>query len=662
MNRSGKVEWKKLTNPVRSSLKAIELYDRAEKVEDSCHLGLDYRADRSIFRVWAPNREEVGLHLYRDREDREGTCLPMEKFEEVFRIQIDRDLKGYYYTYRVGNQEVTDPYSQAVSINSERTAIIDLDETNPPGFSESSYVKIAPDQAIIYELHVGDYTFDRSSGAHFPGKFLGMAEEGSKYHFTSTGLDHLKKLGITHVHLMPINDFITVDESPDAFGKEDNYNWGYDPELYNVPEGSYALRPDDPKSRIWDCKSMIQAFHEAGIGVILDVVYNHTWKSYNSNFNILAPGYYYRSHQGLFTNGSGVGNELASERKMVREFIIDSLLFWQREYKVDGFRFDLMALTDRETIDLAVQRLKKVNPYVLIYGEPWTGGPSALDLVDQVRWSNQSGRGFSLFNEVFRQLVKGDNDGLGKGFIQGNTDNKDLLINRLLGSIRTEAIDGGVQNPPESINYFNAHDNLILEDKLSLTNPEKKYNDPMTRLAFGLLLTAQGIPFFHAGNEFRRSKQMSPNSYNAPYSINAVDWTLKLKNRSLYTYVRDLIQIRKDFSVFRLRKAEDVGRRVRVVESHDPNIISLVYRIREDNDQTYLLVIHHNGWQNGLLSSECIFRTLDAYRLSFQRIFDPKGRVTCNKVEGTESELPKIHLAPLSTTIFIVNKGGYYGV
>lgn len=662
MNRSGKISWTNQTLPREDIINERGRLDRLEEEARTQSLGLDYRKDRSIFRVWAPQREEVLLHLYRNREDREGFCLPMNKAGGIFQARVDRDLDGFYYTYRVGDQEVTDPYSLSASLNSRRTAIVNMEETNPPGFSSSSFVDTPPDQAIIYEVHVGDFTFDRTSGVKCAGKFLGMVEEGRKYHFTSTGLDHLKKLGITHVHLMPINDFISVDEDPEAFGREDNYNWGYDPELYNVPEGSYASCPDDPKSRIRDCKAMIQALHEAGIGVIMDVVYNHTWKSYDSNLNILAPGYYYRSSHGLFTNGSGVGNELASERTMVRKLIIDSLLFWQKEYKVDGFRFDLMALTDRETIDHALARLREVNPNILVYGEPWTGGPSGLDFKDQVRWSGQVGKGFALFNEVFRQMVKGDNDGPGKGFIQGAVGNKEVMTNGLMGSIRTDSIDGGVRDPIESINYFNAHDNLILEDKLSLTNPVGDLNDPMTRLAFGLLLTAQGIPFFHAGNEFRRSKAMSPNSYNAPYSINAVNWTLKLKHRSLYHYVRDLIQIRKDFPVFRLASGRSVRDRVRVIDPQNDNMISLVYQVDEGNHRDYLLVVHHNGWKGGVMPTFDLFRALQAYQLSIQRIFDPKGRVACNRVEGGESDLPYIHVQPLSTTIFSIKKGGSYGL
>lgn len=625
-------------------------------------LGLDYHKEESIFRVWAPDQDQLWLKLYRSMEDKEGSLIPMKKEGGIFQVGVRGDLNGTFYTYVVDEREVSDPYSYAASMNSERSAIIDLEETNPPGFAASSYVTTPPDSAIIYEVHVGDFTFDKSSGVKAAGKFLGMVEEGTSYHLTSTGLDHLKKLGITHVHLMPINDFISVDESPEAFGRDDNYNWGYDPELYNVPEGSYALRPNDPSSRIRECKAMIQAFHEAGIGVILDVVYNHTWKSYNSNFNILAPGYFYRTRQGFFSNGSGVGNEIASERTMVRKFIIESLLFWQREYKVDGFRFDLMALTDRKTIAMARDRLRAVNPNTVIYGEPWTGGPSALDLKDQVRWSSQRGQGFALFNETFRQLVKGDNDDLGEGFIQGSTQGREALINALMGSIPTDTIDGGTQAPVESVNYFNAHDNLILEDKLTLTNPDPGRNEAMTRLAFGLLLTAQGIPFFHAGNEFRRSKQMSPNSYNAPYTINGVDWTLKAKHRALYCYVRELIELRKAYPVFRLTEADAVRQRVRPVDSPNDNMIVLLYQVHENKDRDYLLVIHHNGWQEGYLSAQVIYEALQANHLSFQRIFDSKGRVVVNRVEGSLSDLPTIHVTPLSTTIFSVKKGGFNGL
>lgn len=329
-------------------------------------LGMLYTPYKTIFRVWSPLKDKITLFIYNDGEGLERKAYVMSRGNDgVHEATIKGDLKGKFYTYLVDeNKEVTDPYSISSSMNSIRSAIIDLEDTNPQGWENHTipYNRRNCD-AIVYEVHIKDFTAHESSGANHKGKYLGFAEENTSYNGLSTGISHLKDLGVTHVHILPVSDFISVREDKELFFQEGNYNWGYDPELFNVPEGSYASEPADPTSRVKELKTMIMALHESGLKVILDVVYNHTFRSYDSNFNTLMPNYYYRNNpDGSFSNGSGVGNEMATERPMVRKFVIESLLYWANEYKVDGFRFDLMALIDIDTVEEAVSRLREIKP------------------------------------------------------------------------------------------------------------------------------------------------------------------------------------------------------------------------------------------------------------------------------------------------------------
>lgn len=618
-------------------------------------LGLEYTKSGSIFRVWAPNQENLFLNLYPSADSYSYREFRMNKVEDLFELEIQGDLAGKYYCYSCGGREVTDPYSIASSINSARSFIADMSRTDPPAFRELTYVRTPAEKSVIYELHVGDFTFSASSGVEERGKYLGLVEEGTKIGDLSTGIDHLKDLGVTHVHLLPIYDFISVDEDPDRFGDKTNYNWGYDPELYNVPEGVYSRNPENPYSRIWEVKEMIKTFHKNGIGVILDVVYNHTYKTYDSNFNILVPAYYYRSENGIFSNGSGVGNEFASERAMARKFLIESLLYWQSEYMVDGFRFDLMALIDRETIELALKKLRQVNPYTIIYGEPWAGSRSALPQEKQTLWSYPGKGDFALFNEKYRDSLRGDNDGKGRGFIQGDITEKETLIEGIKGSV-TDSIDRP-RKTSESINYFSAHDNLILEDKLTKSNGNKERNGAMSKLAFGILLTSEGIPFIHEGTEFRRTKYMLSNSYNASYDINAIDWKLKQKYRDFYYYVRDLMNLRKEYEVFSLLEREEVEGRVRSINMKNPNLISMLYKVEKDRDDSWLLVLHYNGWNGAKVSLEPLFKEFDCFKFTMQKIFDYNGKTITNSTECLMSDNDYIHLHPISTTIYTIKIG-----
>lgn len=560
-----------------------------------------YSKEKTTFRVWSPIKDKITLLLYPDSSSVRRESYDMVKdIDGVHEVTVEGDLKGYYYTYLIdGSMEVTDPYSVASSVNSIRSAIVDLEETNPIGWDNHHIPSIDnPCDAVIYEVHIKDFTGHISSGVENRGKYIGFIEK----------IDHLKDLGITHVHLMPVYDFLSVNEEVEYFYHDNNYNWGYDPELCNVPEGSYSTNPYEPTNRIIELKKLIMELHKAGLNVILDVVYNHTYRSEDSNFNIIMPDYYYRNRSdGTFSNGSGCGNELATERPMVRKFIIDSLLYWVNEYKVDGFRFDLMGLMDINTAKEVVAALRSVRKDLIIYGEPWTGGISTLPDTLKTTKGTQGNNSFALFNDDFRNAIKGDNDGTGKGYIHGNLDAKQGTETGITGSIYYD--DGHIgftMNPCETINYINSHDNLIMADKMQLIYPNID-NEGMKRLnkiAFSILFTSQGIPFFHAGNEFLRSKQMIHNTYNAPLSINAIDWSLKEKNKDYYNYFKDLILLRKTYKSFRLTNSKEIKDKLKFIEY--PGTCSIIAYTLAEEENKYLLVIHNANPHNCFISKALI--------------------------------------------------------
>lgn len=587
-------------------------------------LGAEYTSEYTTFRVWAPLQDEVILNLYDKAESVRRKSYPMKKKPNgVFEHRLEGNLRGKFYTYSMNGLEVTDPYSKGASLNSTRSAIVDLENTNPPGFKDHVRPVNKPEDAIIYEMHLKDFTGSKSSGNVFRGKFLSLTQRETTYQDVHTGLGSLKELGVTHVHLMPIFDYLSVEETPGKFFDKDNYNWGYDPELYNVPEGSYSVDARDPELRIREVKEMVQALHEAGMSVVMDVVYNHTYRTEHSNFNSIMPDYYYRQWGKTFSNASGCGNELASERPMVRRFILDSLRYWQEEFKVDGFRFDLMGIHDRETIYEAVEMLRKNDPNVLIYGEPWMALDSSLPYEERTLWGTQVDHGFALFNAPFRDALKGDNDGYIKGYIQGDYRKKRAVEGGISGSLIEFGLTENsiLRHTTETINYFNSHDNLILQDKLLATMGEIDELEDLTKLAFGILLTSLGIPFFHAGNEFMRDKKMNHNSYNKPLEINAIDWSLKEEHLSLFHWVADLIAIRKQYSNFHIVDGEEAKKRLIFLETFTDGMIAYVI-LGEPN----LLVVHNALWEDGHLKMEEVFRQVRVTK--FTQIFGKEGAMS----------------------------------
>ena len=526
------------------------------------HLGCFYLGKKTTFRLWAPAAQEVLLYLY-ERGDggRLLERLPMEKLAEgIWEYQLMKDGHGLYYTYclRYGEdwKECADPYSRAVGCNGNRTMICDLSRTDSLAFLRDRRVGLEhPTDAVICELHLRDFTAGEESGYALKGKYLSFLEEKTKNHAgKKTGLAHLKDLGVTHVHLLPVFDFASIDEDEDNRNPGHQYNWGYDPKNYNVPEGSYSTDPYDGLARIREFKQMVRMFHRNGIGVIMDVVYNHTYET-DGCFEATAPGYYYRMENGEFTNGSGCGNELASERPMVRKYIVESLCFLAKEYHLDGFRFDLMAVLDIETMNEIRTRLDEIDPQILLYGEGWNGGPSALypevaaskDHVDRLHR-------IAVFDDDLRDGIKGD------VFIHEHAGfvNQPEDTTYLTAGLK-RAMAGMGTDPSKVVQYVSAHDNLTLWDKLTLSCPGVSKEDRirMNQLAAAMVFLSEGIPFFQAGEEILRSKTNpdgtpNDNSYNAPDSVNAIRWENRTEYESVFRYYQGLIAFRKKHDLLRL--------------------------------------------------------------------------------------------------------------
>lgn len=593
-------------------------------------LGAIYSKNETTFRVFAPYVDSVELLITDNYKKTRKDCYKMIRNDVgICEITLQGDYEGYFYNYLVDDKyEVTDPYSFTSSINSISSVVVDMEKTDPVGFRDQALTNNKEEDAIIYEMSVKNYTADSTSGAIHRGKFLGLTERATSYKGKKTGLDNLKELGVTHVQLLPIYDFISVDEDNDHFFDDDNYNWGYDPELYFAPEGSYSNNPYDPLSRIVEVKEMVKSFHENNISVIMDVVYNHTFKSYDSNLDTLARGYYHRRNEdGSFANGSGVGNEVSSEKAFVRKLIVDSLIHWAKEYKVDGFRFDLMALVDIDTIKFALKELRKINPNVIIYGEPWMAFTSPLPLEKQILKGAQRSNGFGVFNDDFRDAIKGDVNGYERGYIQGVFSKKTAVETGIAGSIDYDNRRYGfADKASESINYFNCHDNLILYDKLAISLNQEKNIDDYVKMALGIIFLSFGKPFIYEGNEFNQTKNNEANSYRSPLKINSIKWNKKIENYDIFTYTKELIELRKSIKVLSQINPEDIRKSLTFMEDIDDS--KILYKL-EDENQTYLVAVNVNSHRSNIDKNKLdkLFSKRD-YKLT--NIFSKKG---INEVE-----------------------------
>ena len=559
-------------------------------------LGAIYSKEKTVFSVFSPIAEEISVILYdngiegdaikkvpmsKADNDNSNTCHP-----DIFTVVIDGDLNGKYYTYEVktadGVFESHDPYAKACGVNGHRSMVVDLSTTNPEGFTEEKIPKCDdPMNMVITEVSIADVSSDASAHSKYPGKYKAFTEPQI--------LGYFKELGVTHLQILPSYDFGSIDESrPDL----EQYNWGYDPYNYNIPEGSYSTDPFNGAVRIKEYKEMVQAIHEAGIGVIMDVVYNHTYNVFDSCFYKTSGNYFYRmdpEDETKYSDASACGNEIATEKTMVRKYIIDSLCYWASEYHIDGFRFDLMGVIDIETMNLAREALLKINPDIIMYGEGWTGGPGAIPESSRaLKLNDKKLPGIGMFSDDIRDVVKGHvfyMDDL--GFVNGGKGKEEELKKAII-------CPAWANTPNQVINYLSCHDNYTLWDRFIVSNSNETTEQRlrMNRLAAGILFTAQGIPFFLNGEEFARTKTAKEgeapveNSYCSPLSINVISYDRAEKYSDLRDYYKGLISLRKHHKAFRLDTIEQIHKSVHFIDDVPEGVVA--YTIETPNENVFV--------------------------------------------------------------------------
>lgn len=569
-------------------------------------LGSTYSPTSTRFRLWAPTANAATLLVYHEPD---LTGIPeahsmQADVKGTWVAALDGDQHGTIYTYRVriGNtwNEAVDPYVRAATINGARGVVVDLARTNPvkwtaikPAFSGNTV------DAVVYELHVRDLSMDANSGvsAANKGKFLGLTEHGTRTPDGSavTGVDAIKELGVTHVQLLPIYDYKTVDES-----RNDRFNWGYDPLNYNVPEGSYATKPAVPSNRITELKQTVQSLHDDGLRVVMDVVYNHVFEATASSFQKLVPGYYFRFNaDGTYGNATGVGNEVASERPMVRKFIVDSVKYWASEYRLDGFRFDLMGTMDITTMQQVRSTLDEIDPSIIVLGEGWNMGNLLPDALKANQINASKLPRIAQFNDTIRDGIKGSVfNADAPGYVGGSIPGKADVLSGIVGMVKYNGTIGGAWGtvePGQSVTYVEAHDNLTLADKLavSMGATSAATRAKVFRLSSSIALLAQGMPFVHAGQEFMRSKGGDGNSYESSDAVNALKWAQRKANLSTVQYFQGLIALRKSHAAFRMTTGAAVRANLKFLAA-PMNVVAYSLNGAAAGDSWKQLVVAHN--------------------------------------------------------------------
>ena len=600
-------------------------YFDEEMAYDGNDLGAVYTKEKTTFKVWAPTASEVLLNLYKEGNgDNLMETLPMTASEKgIWSCEKAGDLNGVYYTYTItiGNKtnETIDVYAKAAGVNGDRGMVVDLEATNPEGFENDVRPDFTnPTDAVIYELHIRDLSSDSASGISEAntGKFLGLTEKGTtNSDGLATGLDHILDLGVTHIQILPSYDYATVDESKLDTAQ---FNWGYDPKNYNVPEGSYSTDPYHGEVRIKEMKQMIQTLHANGIRVNMDVVYNHTFNITDSCFQKTVPDYYYRKVGENYSNASGCGNETASDRAMMRKYIVDSVVYWATEYHIDGFRFDLMAVHDIETMNAVRAALDEIDPSIMLYGEGWTGGDCAIPSNKQALKANiyQMDK-VGAFSDDIRDAIKGNVfDSLDKGFVNGGEDMEESIKFGVVGAVPHPQVmialnDKGSKswaaNPVQSINYISCHDNLTFWDKLSISNESDSEEDriKMNKLGSAIIYTSQGVPFMQAGEEMLRSKPSATveggfdeNSYCSPDSTNSIKWDNKANVSDTYEYYKGLIEFRKAHGALRMTTATDVQNSVSFLSGIDKNVVAYTISGKPNGETAEKIMVVYNANPN----------------------------------------------------------------
>ena len=597
---------------------------------------MTYTPSATRFSLWSPKADSVRVNIYPDATHGAVMFLDMKAQNDgTWEVTIPGNCAKLFYTFQVkvkGKWQAETPgiFAKAVGINGQRAQVIDMRTTDPAGWQQDQSPRLTSlSDVVLYEMHHRDMSVNRESGITHKGKFLAMTEHGTHNgDGLSTGIDHLADLGVTHVHLLPSYDYGSIDEATgNALGGGNRvpstYNWGYDPVNYNAPEGSYSTNAADPSARIREFKEMVMAMHKAGLRVVMDVVYNHVFDLGQSNFQKTAPDYFFRWKQQdgklVPANGSGCGNETASERPMMRKFIVESVMYWMREYHIDGFRFDLMGIHDIETMNAVREAARTIDPNVVIYGEGWAAESPALDNQLLAMKANTSQlNGIAAFGDEMRDGLRGGwQDDKQGAFLIGNSGNEESVKFGIVGAIRHPGIDytkvnysqkAWADEPTQMISYVSCHDDMCLADRIKVTLAEKlkaqstiakgkgttkgKANAAkgktataatateeeqrvrLHKLAETVVLTSQGMPFLWCGDEVMRDKKGVHNSFSSPDDINEIPWALKTEHKDVYEYIRELIRMRKEHKAFHMGDADEVRENLRFLSVTTPNIIA----------------------------------------------------------------------------------------
>ena len=562
------------------------------KLEDECL----YSSSKTQFAFWSDQAEQMEVLIYDEAngERLEANVVPLKKDENNFwKAKVKGNLAGKFYTVRSfqngeWGQESPGIFAKAVSVNGQRAAIIDLKQTNPEGWAKDQRPAMPdPTDIVVYETHLRDFTMSPNSGVEHKGKFLALTEEAP--------ISHLKELGISHIQLLPIFDYGSIDETA---LDQNRYNWGYDPVNYNVPDGGYSTNPYDPACRIREAKQMIQALHKAGIRVIMDVVYNHTYDANGCALGRVVPKYFYRLNEdGSFANGSGCGNETASDHEMMRRFMVESVCYWAREYHIDGFRFDLMGIHDQETMRQIRAALDEIDPTILTYGEGWAAMAPAYPYEELAmkQWTYKMPR-VGAFSDDIRNALIGSPFDHDPGFASGNAACKENVMRGLIACPEWSG------EPMQHVSYITCHDNYCLRDRIEVSTKDRSEGDHirMNKLAQTAVLVSQGMSFLYGGEELYRTKQGIDNSYQSPDSINIIPWENKIKQQNLFNYYREMIAIRRAHKGFRLGCAQAVKEHVDFLPVENGHLIA--YRIKDlegiDNAKTLIVLL--NGGEEAI--------------------------------------------------------------
>ncbi len=575
-----------------------------------------YTPESTCFELWSPFAEDVCLRIYdagTDGNKLEEIPLKLAK-DGCWKVSLKGDYAGKFYTFEVHIQgqwrgETPGIFAKAVGVNGKRAAIIDLKKTDPQDWGNDKRPALTDfSEIVLYEVHHRDYTVSPNSGIQNKGKFLSWTECGTvNDDGLSTGIDHLVELGVTHVHLLPSFDFASIDESQ---LDKPQYNWGYDPLNYNVPEGSYSSNPYNPYTRITEFKQMVQSFHQSGIRVIMDVVFNHTYSIEQSAFERTVPGYFYRKNaEGNYANASGCQSETASERAMMRKFMIESLVYWAKEYHIDGFRFDLMGIHDIPTMNAIREALDAIDPTIFIYGEGWTAEPPQLPFEDSAMKENVTKLNrIAVFSDEFRDGLRGNwySSDLG-GFAMGVPNSEESVKFGLIGGIEHSQMDyekinyapkrAWAEQPTQFVAYVSCHDDMCLVDKLKRTMP---LTDELRllechKLAQTCVLLSQGVPFLFAGEEIFRNKKGIHNTYKSPDSINLINWANRTRYTQLFEYYKNVIALRKAHPAFRMGDAKRIRRHLHFLPVSQSNVIAYEITDHANGDEWNRIVVILNG-------------------------------------------------------------------